>query len=112
MMRSKNAAASTVNKEKAAFSKMFSVLIELRHFDKNPCRLIKILSEKSGEREVYIGLPDFMAIVERLPEWNRPPLIQTLYYTGMRRGEAVNLERRQVGMKMRIIFLGPENTKE
>lgn len=111
MMRSKNAAASTVNKEKAALSKMFSVLIELRHFDENPCRLIKNLSEKSGEREVYIGLSDFMAIVERLPEWMRP-LIQTLYYTGMRRGEAVNLERGQVDLKKRIIFLGPENTKE
>ena len=43
------AAASTVNKEKAALSKMFQVLIELRHVDVNPARLVKPLSEKSGK---------------------------------------------------------------
>jgi site-specific recombinase XerD len=40
------AAASTVNKEKAALSKIFQVLMELRHVDVNPARLVKNLSEK------------------------------------------------------------------
>jgi hypothetical protein len=39
------AAASTINKEKAALSKMFQCLIELRHVDMNPARLVKALPE-------------------------------------------------------------------
>jgi len=42
------AAPSTVNKEKSALSKMFQILVELRHLDVNPARLVKNLSEKSG----------------------------------------------------------------
>lgn len=111
MIRSKEAAASTVNKEKVALSKMFSVLIELRHCENNPCRLVKNLSEKAGQREVYISNEDFHSIVSRLPSWAKP-VIQTLYYTGMRRGEVVNLLRSQVDLKKRIISLGPANTEE
>ena len=49
---------ATVNKEKAALSKMLQVLMELRHVDVNPARLVKNLSEKSGERQVYISHED------------------------------------------------------
>ena len=66
------AAPSTINKEKSALSKMFQVLIELQHLDANPARMVKNLSEKSGEREVYIGFDDFMGILEQLPPWVRP----------------------------------------
>jgi hypothetical protein len=44
------ATASTVNKEKAALSRMFQVLMELRVMDVNPARLVKNLNEKTGER--------------------------------------------------------------
>ena len=54
--------------------------------DVNPARLVKNLNEKSGERQVYISLDDFCQIVEKLPIWLRP-IVQTAYYTGMRRGE-------------------------
>ena len=45
---SEGAAPSTVNKEKAALSRMFQVLIEIRYLDVNPAKLVKNLSEKSG----------------------------------------------------------------
>jgi hypothetical protein len=38
---------------------MFQVLMELRHVVVNPARLVKNLSEKSGERQVYISHEDF-----------------------------------------------------
>ena len=57
------AAPSTVNKEKAALSKMFNVLIKLRLIEVNPAKLVKNLNEKSGEREVYLSHKDFRRIV-------------------------------------------------
>jgi len=105
------AAAATVNKEKAALSKMFQVLMELRHVDVNPARLVKNLSEKSGERQVYISHEDFQKILEFLPAWFRP-IAQTAYYTGMRRGEVIGLTRKRLNLKKRMIYLGPEDVKE
>lgn len=105
------AAAATVNKEKAALSKMFQVLMELRHLEINPARLVKNLSEKSGERQVYISHDDFQEILGFLPMWFRP-IAQTAYYTGMRRGEIIGLTRKRVNLKKRMIYLGPEDVKE
>jgi integrase len=108
---SEGAAASTVNKEKAALSKLFQVLIELRHIDVNPARLVKNLSEKSGQRQVYIGLQDFQSLLDHIPAWFLP-FVQTAYYTGMRRGEIQKLKRHQVRLGQRMILIGPEDTKE
>jgi len=105
------AAPSTVNKEKAALSKMFNVLIKLRLIEVNPAKLVKNLNEKSGEREAYVGYKDFRLIVEELPLWERP-IVQTLYYTGMRRGEALGLTRDRINLKERMILLRPEDVKE
>ncbi len=105
------AAPATVNKEKATLSKMLQVLVELRHVDVNAARLVKNLSEKSGERQVYISHEDFQKILQFLPVWFRP-IAQTAYYTGMRRGEVVGLTRKRVNLRKRMIFLGPEDVKE
>jgi len=104
-------APGTINKQKAALSKLFQVLVELRHVQENPCRLVKNLSEKSGQREVYVGFIDFCKIVDSLPSWFSP-VVQTAYYTGLRRSEIVNLDRKRVNLDKRIIYLGPEHTKE
>jgi integrase len=105
------AAPSTINKEKSALSKMFQVLIELQHLDTNPARMVKNLSERSGEREVYIGFYDFNGILEQLPNWVRP-IALTAFYSGMRRGEILGLNRKYVDLETRIILLKPEDVKE
>ena len=105
------AAPSTINKEKSALSKIFQVLIELKHIDANPARMVKNLSEKSGEREVYIGLDDFMGILKQFPPWVRP-IALTAFYSGMRRGEILGLSRKHVDLETRIILLKPEDVKE
>ncbi len=107
----KGAAPSTVNKEKAALSKMFQVLMELRHVDVNPARLVRNLSEKNSKRGAYVGFHDFRCIVEALPAWFRP-IAQTGYYTGMRRGEVLGLTRKSVRLDRRLILLGSQETKE
>jgi integrase len=105
------AAPSTVNKEKAALSKMFNVLLKLRLIEVNPAKLVKNLNEKSGEREVYLSHKDFHRIAQQSPLWLRS-IVQTLYYTGMRRGETLGLTRDQVNLKERMILLRPEDVKE
>ena len=105
------AAPSTVNKEKSALSKMFQVLVELRHVDVNPARLVTNLSEKLGERQAYISASDFSSIVSLLPQW-LVPIAQTAYYSGMRQGEILGLTRKHVRLSQRLIVLGPEDVKE
>ncbi len=105
------ASASTINKDKSALSKMFQALIELQYCDTNPARMVKNLSEKSGEREVYIGLADFLSITERLPSWLNP-IALTAFYTGMRRGEILGLTRSHIDLETRMITLRPQDVKE
>ncbi|MBI5249919.1 MAG: tyrosine-type recombinase/integrase [Desulfomonile tiedjei] len=105
------AAPSTINKEKAALSKLFQVLIELRYVDLNPARLVKNLSEMESARQAYISFADFQRILDCLPAWF-PPIAQTAYYTGMRRGEVVGLTHDKVNLRKGMIYLGPEDVKE
>jgi integrase len=92
-------------------SRLFQALIELLHLDVNPARQVKNLSEKSGQRQVYIGLQDFTNLLEHNPAWFRP-IVQAAYFTGMRRGEIQKLKRHQVRLGQRMILIGPGDTKE
>lgn len=104
-------APSTANREKGTLSKMFQVLVELRLIETNPCRLVKNLSQKSEERQVYLSHGDFQRIVDLAPAWLKP-ILWTAYYTGMRRGEILGLTHGQVNLSRRMILLGPKETKE
>ena len=101
----------TINREISTLSRLFGVMIEYKLIEANPCRLVKRLSEKSGERQVYVSLFDVQRIVQKMPEWCGP-IVLTAYYTGMRQGEILSLSRKQVDIGKRIITLGPEETKE
>jgi integrase len=105
------AAGSTVNKEKSALSRMFQVLVDYRHVEANPARMVKGADESGGEREIYVGFDDFNAIVGKLPDWVQP-IIQSLYFTGMRRGEVMGLTWDIVNLNSRIVRLQAGQTKE
>ncbi|MGO9570958.1 MAG: tyrosine-type recombinase/integrase [Desulfomonilaceae bacterium] len=105
------AAPASINRELSTLSRLFGVLIELQLVENNPVRLVKKLSEKSGERQVYLSLHDVNLIANKCPEWYQL-VIWTAYYTGMRRGEILSLTRKQVNLSHRMIVLGPEDTKE
>lgn len=108
---SDEASPGTINREKGTLSRLFQVLVELQYIEVNPVRLVKPLSEREGQREVCVSYEDFLSIVDRCPEWCKP-FVLTLYYTGMRRGEAHGLTRKQVNLSHRMIFLGARATKE
>jgi integrase len=108
---SEGAAPSTANREKGTLSKMFQVLVELRLIETNPCRLVKNLSQKAEERQVYLSNSDFRQIVDLAPAWVQP-ILTTAYYSGMRRGEILGLTRGQINLSRRMMLLGPKDTKE
>lgn len=102
---------ATINREISSLSRVYGILIELQLVEHNPCRLVKPLSTKSGEREVYLSLRDFNRIIEECPVWFQR-VAQAAFYTGMRRGELLNLTRSQLDIAGRMIRLKATDTKE
>jgi integrase len=109
--KKQGAAGSTVNKERQALSKMFKVLKQADLVDRNPVEDTAPADEKEGQRDVYISCKDFIKIVDRRLE-RAQPIFETLYLTGMRRGEALGLTWDKVNLETRIIAVGLGDTKE
>jgi len=105
------AAAASINWELATLSKIFGVLSKHQLVKDNPVRLVERLSTRESERQVYLSREDVCTIIEKCPQWSRP-IIRTAYYTGMRRGEILELTRNRVNLSRRIITLSPADTKE
>ena len=104
-------AAGTVNWQIGSLSKVFQVLIELGKLNDNPCRNLKSLSQREGERDAYIGFNDYKQILENVADWLRP-IIQCAYLTGMRRNEIVELKKSHVIFERRMIVIAAADTKE
>ena len=77
------ASNSTINKEVYFLSKVYGVLMELKLVHENPCKLVKSLSERSGQIEAYIGYDDYYRMDREAPHFFQP-ILATLYMTGMR----------------------------
>lgn len=105
------ASAATVNWELAALSRLFGVMVELQMVEANPVRMLKRLSVKASERQVYLAYSDVQEIIKRCPPWCGP-VIGAAYLSGMRRGEILALTWKQVNLSGRMITLRPEHTKE
>ena len=109
--QSEGAKGSTIGKEKAALSLMFKILIEHRILSDNPVSMVNGPSDSDGERDVYISNADFFKVVAKLPLWEQP-IVMALYYTGMRRGEALGMTIGNIDWDSRIIRLTKDQTKE
>jgi integrase len=105
------AAPSTINIELSALSRVFAVMVEMQLLETNPVRLVKRLSTKSNEREVYLSRETVKLIADKCPAWYQW-IIWAAYFSGMRKGEILSLTRRQVSLSKRLIYLKPEDTKE
>lgn len=108
---SQGAKNATINREMAALSSIFRVLIEHQIVDINPCRSIKKLPEKDSEREVYVSHEDFKKIVNLLPD-DYHDFLWILYLSGLRRGELYELQWKNVDLRSRIIHFHATETKE
>jgi integrase len=104
-------AGDTINREIGTLSLVFQSMNELELVNGNPCKLVKRLSSKEGQREAYVSLADVQRIADACPEWFAR-MIWASFYSGMRRGEILGLRRSQVNLGRRIIRLGAEDVKE
>ncbi len=105
------AANSTINREISALSGVFRVVIEHQIIESNPCRLLKRLSEKSGQRNAYISFDDVQRISAGCRSWFQD-MIQIGYLTGMRKGEIHRLRWSHINLAKRIITFHSSETKE
>jgi len=108
---SAGAKPSTVNRELGVLSRVYTVLMELQLVEVNPCRLVRRLSERADQRQVYISHEDFLRILDVCRDWYKP-IVQVAYYAGMRRGEILGLKRQHVKLSRRLVLLGPQDCKE
>jgi integrase len=69
------------------------------------------LDKKASKRKVYIRHSDAVSLFNLLPKWSRP-MAQTIYYTGIRVGEALELTRNRVDLNGRMIFIRPGMANE
>ncbi len=113
MLKRKNegAAGSTINKERQALSKMYKVLMQADFCDRNLVQDTDPADERQSQRDVYISCEHFIKIVDHCPAWTQP-IFETLFLTGMRRGEALGLTWDRVNLKTRVITLNLTETKE
>ena len=71
----------------------------------------KLLKRNSNARDKIITHKEFLSISENLPRHTKA-IFQTGYYTGMRKGEILNLTWDKVDLKNRFIHLEAEDTKD
>lgn len=107
--RQKTVQNPTINWDKTALSKVFKAAIDLDEIENNPCLNVKRLSVKGSRRDVYISFADVQRIAAQCPQWFQDA-IWIAYYSGMRRGEVMNLTWNQI--KGRIIHFHPTGDKE
>ncbi len=74
-------------------------------------RIKKALKPGSDIRDKILSPDEFKALLEH-SEGHTKAIITTGYYTGMRRGEILNLTRDKVDLAGRMIRLEPEDTKD
>lgn len=99
---------STSNRELALLKVMFSRAIDWDYCTENPSRKVKFFSEKDNLKERLLNLDEEQRLLEASAEHLKPMLITALY-TGMRRGEILSLEWRNVDLTKRLIRV--EKTK-
>jgi integrase len=101
---------ASVNRELATLSRIFSLAIENCIVETNPCRKVKKLRE-NNERKRYLTVEEERRLMAALTgrRAHLRPLIVLAINTGMRRGELLSLEWRNVDFQRGVIHV--TNTK-
>lgn len=103
----RKSAPSTANHYLTLMSRMLNVAVQLGMLEKNPASGVKKLPENNA-RTRYLAQPEISRMLEALASWpNRSfaGLIRFLLFTGVRRGEAMNLTWDRVNFEEGTVFL-------
>ncbi|MBK7142036.1 MAG: site-specific integrase [bacterium] len=101
--RLKVVAPATVNRELACLKHMFTKAIQWQMATSNPVRMVRMLKEHN-QRLRYLTNDEIQLLMNALPE-RVQPVVQCALYTGMRRGELLNLKWADVDLKQRLLFV-------
>jgi integrase len=104
-------ANATINREMSTMSGVFRVAVEHQLVDVNPCRLLRRLSEKDSQRQVYISYADTIRIMDQCPDWYHD-IIWIGFLSGMRQGEIHKLRWSHIDLRSRIISFHGTEVKE
>jgi len=101
------ASRATANREVAALSRMLSLAIESGKLSRK--HKFKLLD---GERvrEGFLEHGEYLTLLTHLPEYVKP-VVEFLYYSGWRKGEALSLEWKDVDLRGEVVTLRIENSK-
>lgn len=91
---------STTNRYLALMKKMLNLAIEERYLEKNPVSKIKFYSERDVLKERILTEEEEEKLMKKSSEHLKSILIVALN-TGMRRGEILNLQWKQIDFRMR-----------
>lgn len=101
------ASNATVNREVATLGRMLTLAVNAEKLSRRP-RLQML--EENNVRQGFLEHGDFMGLLDNLPD-HLKPIIEYLYLSGWRKGEAVKLEWRDVDLQGRVVRLRIENSK-
>ena len=93
----------------ALMKRVFNLAIREDMVLKNPCWKVTMLKEDNKRDRILSG-EEFKRALSELPDYLRP-IVSLGYYTGMRRGEILNLIWKKVNMQEGYLDLEPEDTK-
>ncbi len=101
------ASRATVNREVAKLGRMLSLAVASGKLSRKP-KFQMLDGEKV--RQGFLEHGDFLALLSNLPD-HLKPLVEFLYYSGWRKGEALKLEWKDVAVESRTVRLRIENSK-
>ena len=101
------ASNATVNREVATLGRMLSLAVGAGKLSRKP--KFQMLAE-NNVRQGFLEHGDFLSLVSNLPD-HLQLLVEFLYWSGWRKGEAVKLEWRDVDLGAKTVRLRIENSK-
>jgi len=101
------AARATCNREVAILGRMLSLAVETGKLSRKP--RFKILDGEKV-RQGFLEHGDFLTLLGNLPDYLKP-VVEFLYLSGWRKGEALKLEWKDVDLQGRVVRLRIENSK-
>jgi integrase len=104
---SEGASRATVNREVACLGRMLSLAVESGKLSRKP--KFQLL-EGERVRQGFLEHGEFLLVLGNLPE-TLQPIVEFLYLSGWRKGEARKLEWRDVDLQGNVVRLRIENSK-
>jgi integrase len=100
---------ATVNRELACLQAIFNRAVRNQRAERNPTKGVRPL-KLNNVRDRVLSRDEYERLIALLPVYLQPA-VRLAYYTGMRKGEILNLTWDQVDLREGFIHLEPEDTK-